>query len=97
MSERNVVSENMILNLGRGVRYRYDKQREAWTLMAPERVIVLDEIAQEVMHELLVPARTLAEVIDSLVDRYNAPREEIAADVRELVQTFVDKKFLIEP
>ena len=96
MSDRVLVSEDSVLKLGRGIQHRYDKQRDAWVLMAPERVVVLDEIAQAVMSEVLTSQGTLGQVIDTLAAQYGAPRAEIAGDVLELIQSFTDKKFLIE-
>ena len=108
-STRTLLDEEMPLKLGRGVRHQYDKNRETWTLMAPERVIVLDETAQEVISELLAPGQpdslnqegntpdknlSIGKVVDILAHRYDAPREDIAGDVLEMLQMFVDKKLL---
>lgn len=88
------LDETMTLELGRGIRLRHDKGRDAWTLMAPERVIVLDEIAYEVINEIVASDGGLAGVIDRLSERFDAPRGDIAADVIEMLQGFVDKQLL---
>ncbi len=94
MSTAVKLDESMTLELGRGIRLRHDQGRDAWTLMAPERVIVLDEIAYEVINEIVESDGQLAGVIDRLSERFNAPRGEIAADVIEMLQSFVDKQLL---
>ena len=95
--DRLMVNEAIRLKLGRGIRLHYDRNREVWTLMAPERVIVLNETAHEVISELLQSEQPLSETIGVLADRYDAPRDDIAADVIEMLQVFVDKKLLVLP
>ena len=96
MNTRLEVDETMSLEVGRGIRLKHDGRRDAWTLMAPERVIVLDEIAHEVINEILTSDGRIAGVIDRLSERYAAPRDEIAADVIEMLQALVDKQLLRE-
>ncbi len=62
--------------------------------MAPERVILLDEIAHQVIVEIVESDGLLAGVIDRLSQIFDAPREEIASDVIEMLQSFVDKQLL---
>ena len=96
MNTRLEVDETMSLEVGRGIRLKHDDRRNAWTLMAPERVILLDEIAHEVINELVNSDGGIAGVIDRLSERFAAPRDEIAADVIEMLQALVDKQFLRE-
>ena len=84
----------MCLTLGPGIRLKHDSARDAWTLMAPERVIVLDEIAHEVINEIVESDGRLAGVIDRLSAGFDAPRDEIAGDVLEMLQGFVDKQLM---
>ncbi len=94
MNTRLEVDETMSLEVGRGIRLKHDDRRNAWTLMAPERVILLDEIAHEVINELVNSDGGIAGVIDRLSERFAAPRDEIAADVIEMLQALVDKQWL---
>ncbi len=96
MNTRLEVDETMSLEVGRGVRLKHDGRHDAWTLMAPERVIVLDEIAHEVINELVNSDGGIAGVIDRLSERFAAPRDEIAADVIEMLQALADKQLLRE-
>ena len=45
MSGPLVIVEGSVPRLAAHVRLRFDKQREQWVLLAPERIFVLDEIA----------------------------------------------------
>ena len=94
MNDALTIDESISLQLGRGVRLRYDRERESWTLMAPERVIILDEIAHQVIAEIVESDGLLAGVIDRLSQLFDAPREEIANDVIDMLQPFVDKQLL---
>ena len=94
MNDALTIDETISLQLGRGVRLRHDRERNCWTLMAPERVIVLDEIAHQVIVDIVESDGLLAGVIDRLSQLFDAPRGEIAADVIEMLQPFVDKQLL---
>ncbi len=71
--------------LARGVKLREDKARGRWVLLAPERMLVPDETAVEVLR-LVDGVRSLDAVVDTLAARFAAPREEIAADVAGMLQ-----------
>ena len=94
MNDALAIDESISLQLGRGVRLRHDRERNCWTLMAPERVIVLDEIAHQVIADIVDSDGLLADVIDRLSQLFDAPREEIASDVIDMLQPFVDKQLL---
>lgn len=67
-----------------GVRLHHDALRDRWVVMAPERMFVPDEIALEVLR-LVDGARDLDAIIDTLAEKFAAPREEIAADVAAML------------
>jgi pyrroloquinoline quinone biosynthesis protein D len=94
MNDTLKIDESTSLQLGRGVRLRHDRERDCWTLMAPERVIVLDEIAHQVIVDLVESDGLLAGVIDRLSQLFDAPRDEIASDVIDMLQPFVDKQLI---
>lgn len=94
MSERLTVTESSELAFERGVRLHFDEARSAWTLMAPEKIVVLDEIAHEVVTESLTHEVAVAQAIDALAQKFQAPREEISVDVIELLQGFADKRMV---
>ena len=76
--------------LPRGVRLRFDEERRRWTLLAPERVFVPDEIAAEILR-LCDGVATVAAIADALAAKFGAPRDEVARDVTEMLQGLADK------
>jgi pyrroloquinoline quinone biosynthesis protein D len=74
----------------RGFRLRHDAVRDAWVVLAPERLFLLDEPAVEVL-KLVDGVRTVPDIVDALAARFDAPREAIAADVEAMLQDLVDK------
>ena len=70
---------------------RFDKVRGSWTIQAPERAFLLDEIAHQIVRRCDGES-TVELIIDELCQSFaDAPREVIAADVLKLVQDFADK------
>jgi len=67
------------------VRLRHDAARGQWVLLAPERVVVLDEIAHAILSR--VDGQTSIEaIVAALAREYDAAEAEIAADVREALE-----------
>ena len=76
--------------LRRGVRRQFDKARNVPLLMAPEKVIMLDDIADAILSEC--DAVSSVEVITlRLSARFAAPVEEIQGDVLVFLQTLHDQ------
>jgi pyrroloquinoline quinone biosynthesis protein D len=76
--------------LPRGVKLHFDEQRKRWTLLAPERVFVPDEIALEILQRCDGVA-TVDAIAAALAEKFGAPREEIARDVTEMLQDLANK------
>lgn len=76
-----------------GVRLHQDRARGRWVVMAPERMIVPDETALEVLR-LVDGARDLDGIADALAEKFAAPRAEILTDVRELLADLAAKGVL---
>ncbi len=74
----------------RGTKFRFDTVRDAWVVLAPERLFVPDEQAVEVL-KLVDGARTLAGIVDDLCARYDAPRDAVFADVAVMLDDLADK------
>lgn len=87
------VSDDAVPKLPRGVKLREDKARGGWTLMAPERIIKLDPIAHEIL-KTIDGERSVAAVVDDLVARFNAPRDQIDRDVKAMLASLAEKRFL---
>ncbi len=86
---RLVVAAASVPRLPRGTRFRFDATRQAWIILAPERLMMPDEIAVEVL-KLVDASRSVAAIADALASRFNAPREEILADILSLLQDLAD-------
>jgi pyrroloquinoline quinone biosynthesis protein D len=71
-----------------GVRLHHDRARDRWVVMAPERMFVPDETALEVLR-LVDGARDVEAIVDALAAAFDAPREEIAADVRAMLDDLI--------
>lgn len=82
-----------IVRFAPGVKFRFDDTRQAWIVLAPERLFMPDEHAAEIL-KLVDGARSADAIIDDLAQRFDAPRETIAADVLEMMQDLVDRGVL---
>ena len=81
--------------LPRFARLHFDKARDRWVLLVPERVMVPDETAVEVL-QLCDGERTLGDVVDMLAEKYAADRETISADVVAMLQDLADPGYLVD-
>lgn len=84
------VQGSAIPRLARGVKLREDVARGRWVLLAPERMLVPDETALEVLR-MLDGVRSVDALVDELAARYAAPRGEIAGDVAELLRDLAER------
>ena len=94
------LTEEDRVRLAPGVMLRQDRVRGHWQLLGPERVLILDEVALEVVRAVTAqppvaqPPVTVGAAIGTLSTQFDAPREEIAADVLELLGDMIAKGFL---
>lgn len=94
MTSRIVIDITSIPRLATHMRLRHDKARAQWTIQAPERSFVLDEVAHAIVSRC-DGAVSLAAVVTDLCNNFpGAPREMIEKDVIALVQNFVDKSVM---
>ena len=91
--DRTVLQESSVPNFPRGVKFRFNKAKEQWVILAPERLLVPDETAVEVL-KLCDGSASVGNIVDDLADRFNAPRDVIATDVAALLQDLADKGFI---
>jgi len=80
----------MIAKFAPGVRLQEDKARGRWIVMAPERMFIPDEIALEVLR-LVDGARDEAAIVAALAEKFAAPAEVIAGDVRVMLDDLIAK------
>jgi len=96
MSDRLVVSATSVMRLAPHIVFRFDDIRKRWTMMAPERLMLPDEQAVEILH-LVDGKASVGTIIDALAARYTqATRELIAGDVTAMLQDLADKGCLTD-
>lgn len=87
------LAETDTVGLPPWVRLRFDRVRDRWVLLAPERVLFPCPTSVLIL-ERLGDRRRLDEVIDALAEEFSAPRATISADVRRMLQDLADQGFL---
>ena len=75
------------------VRLHHDEARGRWVILVPERVLVPDETAVEIVR-MCDGVKTVRDIVDELATRYNADRALITVDVLAMLQDLADKSFL---
>lgn len=85
-----MITEQTVAALAPGVKLRFDKAREAWVLLAPERLFALDEAGVEIL-KLTDGLRTAGEIAGDLAARFQAPQDVVLADVIGFFQGLADK------
>jgi pyrroloquinoline quinone biosynthesis protein D len=88
------LTEASVPRLPRHVKFRFDRSRNAWVILAPERVLMPDEIAVEILKRCDGSA-TLGAIIDDLARTFEAERAVIEADVIEMLQELSDKGIIV--
>ena len=89
--ERLVVSEPTVLRLAPHIVFRFDDTRKRWVILAPERLMLPDEQAVEIL-QLVDGEISVGVIVDRLAAKYSqAPREQIAKDVAAMLQDLADK------
>jgi pyrroloquinoline quinone biosynthesis protein D len=93
-ARRLIVDGDTVLRFPPHVKFRYDSARERWVVLAPERLLLPDEPSVEILR-LLDGTRSVDRVVDALVEKFAAPRAEIATDVVSLLQDLADKGMVV--
>ena len=91
--QRTRVAGESCLRFAPHMRFRYDETRKAWVVLAPERLLLPDEPAVEIL-KLIDGATSVDRVIDDLAKRFDVPRPAMANDVITMLQDLVDKGVL---
>lgn len=79
--------------LPRGVRVHFDKVRENWVLLAPERAVTLDPVGHAILQEV-DGVRSFGEITAALAEKYNAPAEQIQEDSAGFLGALRTRRFL---
>jgi len=94
MSARTVIAGESAPALPRHVRLKHDEARGAWVILAPERVLMPDDIAVEILRRC-DGGTTVDAICAALAAEFDAPEHEIRKDVVAVLQDLADKGFLI--
>ena len=89
------INENIIPKFPKHVKFRFNKARKEWVILAPERLVKLDTIAVEIL-QLVDGEKTVKIIASELSKKFNAPEETILKDVKEMLQDLSDKGFIQE-
>lgn len=94
MVERLIIVEDSKPKLPRHAKLRFDKPRDQWIILAPERVFELDEIAHEVIG-FCDGKQSVKQIVEALQQKYQAPPGAIESDVVAMLQDLADKGFVV--
>lgn len=87
---RRILTPESRPRLARSALLREDKARGQWTIMAPERVFVLDDIAVAVVRQC-DGVRDCRAVAGELARAFEADAAQILADIVPMLQDLADK------
>jgi pyrroloquinoline quinone biosynthesis protein D len=90
---RTIIIPSSVPRFPRGTRFRFDATRKAWVILAPERLMMPDEIAVEVL-KLVDGNRSVSVIADQLATQFGAPPDEILADIVVMLQELADDTVL---
>ena len=88
---RALIDADAVPRLSPHMRLRQDKARGGWTIQAPERSFVLDDIAHAIVTRCDGTA-SVAVIVAGLCAAFpGAPPDAVARDVAALLQNLADK------
>jgi pyrroloquinoline quinone biosynthesis protein D len=80
--------------LAPGVRLRFDKTRNGWILLGPERIIEMEGPAHEILQRC-DGTRSATEIVDELAVLYGADRAVIEGDVIAMLADLTTKRLVL--
>ncbi len=90
---RAIIEDGSLPRLPQHVKLRFDQRRNRWIVLAPERVLMPDEIALEILKRC-DGKTSVSAITEGLAEVYEAAAEEIGEDVAEMLQDLADKGFV---
>jgi pyrroloquinoline quinone biosynthesis protein D len=88
--QRMMVSAGSTPSLPKHVRIQFDPLRQAYAVLAPEKVFWPNEISLDILRRCDGSA-TVDEIVIGLASEYDAPDEDVKADVTAFLQEWSDK------
>ena len=95
MTEILKIEDETVPRFPKHVKFRHNKARDEWVILAPERLVNLDQIAVEIL-KMVDGEKKVKEISAELSKKFNAPEETIISDVKEMLQDLSDKGFIEE-
>ena len=89
------ITDIIIPRFPKHVRFKYNKPRDEWVILAPERLVKLDNIVVEIL-KLVDGKQSVVEIANILSNKFNAPLETILVDTIDMLQSLSDKGFIEE-
>ena len=89
------IKDETVPKFPKHVKFRHNKARDEWVILAPERLVNLDQIAVEIL-KMVDGEKKVKEISAELSKKFNAPEETIISDVKEMLQDLSDKGFIEE-
>jgi pyrroloquinoline quinone biosynthesis protein D len=86
------IADQACPQLARGVRLQMDGATGKQVLLFPEGILELNETAGEILDRC--DGRTLRDIVVDLAREYDANEATVAADVREILADFAERKLL---
>jgi pyrroloquinoline quinone biosynthesis protein D len=93
-AQRLIVEGATVLRFPPHVKFRYDETRARWVVLAPERLLLPDDLSVEILQQI-DGKHTVDDIVDALMVKFSAGREEILTDVTALLQDQADKGTLV--
>lgn len=87
---RALVTDQSTPQLKKHVRLHFDKVRNAWALLAPEKVLWPDEISLSIL-KLCDGSMSVDAMVNGLATEFEADRQEVRDDVRQFLQEWSDR------
>lgn len=91
MTEAPVLPDDGRPALLRGVRPHFDKVRDTWVLLAPERALALDPVGAAILAETDGES-SFGEIVARLAAKFDAPADRIAQDARTFLLGLVERR-----
>ena len=85
--------DSAVPRLPRGVRLHHCQVRAQWFLLYPERAMRLDAIGAEIL-AAVDGRRSLAAIAGDLAARFNAPEEQVKADIATFLGALAARRAL---
>ena len=95
MTDTLKITDDVLPKFPKHVKFKYNKPRDEWVILAPERLVKLDMVAVEIL-KLVDGEKSVKNISIELSKKFNAPEDVILKDVTDMLQDLSDKGFIEE-